>query len=258
MNAIAARRPDFAPAGLLDVGAGPATALWAALDLWPRISDADLIEASEPIRALGGSMANTLDASIRWHTSDIAVAFPDVTPHDLVVLAYVLDELDPAKRLPLLDRLWSRTRDVLLIVEPGTSNGWQRILAARAHLIAAGGHVIAPCPHELACPLMPPDWCHFSRRVARARIHRQAKNAEVPWEDEKFIYVAVSRTPGLAAARVIAPPLQATGRVTLKLCQEDGTAARRLFSKRDGAVYKDARRADWGDVLNCLKAPQAD
>ena len=62
----------------------------------------------------------------------------------------------------------------------------------------------------------------------------------MPWEDEKFIYVAASRQPGLRAeARVIAPPRASKAAVTLKLCQEDGYAADRVFAKRAGDVIQD-------------------
>jgi ribosomal protein RSM22 (predicted rRNA methylase) len=110
--------------------------------------------------------------------------------------------------------------------------------------------VIAPCPHADECPLVPPDWCHFAARVARSRRHRQAKGAEVPWEDEKFSYVAVSRVSALGlGARVIARPRKASGRVTLKLCRPDGSAGDQLFSRRDGAPFKRAWRSDWGASL---------
>src|SRR5689334_7933949 len=36
-DAIADIRPDFAPRTMLDIGAGPATALWAAADCWPAL-----------------------------------------------------------------------------------------------------------------------------------------------------------------------------------------------------------------------------
>jgi ribosomal protein RSM22 (predicted rRNA methylase) len=95
-----------------------------------------------------------------------------------------------------------------------------------------------------------PDWCHFSRRVARVRLHRQAKAGEVPWEDEKYLYLAVSRFAGpRASARVIAPAQKGSGKVELKLCLDSGAAERRLFSRRDGETFKKARRADWGDAL---------
>ena len=187
---------------------------------------------------------------IAWRSHDVATALPDLAPRDLVTLAYVLDELDPAARDPLVDRLWSLTADTLLIVEPGTPAGWQRILRARDRLIAAGAHLVAPCPHASPCPLAPPDWCHFCRRVARSRLHLRVKDADVPWEDEKFVYIAASRHAGAAPqARVIAHPRASKGLVSLKLCQRDGTAADKVVTRRDGDAFKAARRADWGDAF---------
>ena len=184
-----------------------------------------------------------------WIAADLAAGLAGLKPADLVTLAYVLDELSPSAIEPLVDRLWALTKDTLVVVEPGTPAGWRRILAVRSRLIAAGAHLAAPCPHQAACPLVAPDWCHFSRRVARSRLHRLAKGGDVPWEDEKFIYVAASRNRPIApAARVLAPPQTASGTVRLKLCQADGTAAERLVTRREGAAFKVARRLDWGDA----------
>jgi ribosomal protein RSM22 (predicted rRNA methylase) len=251
MSALAGLRPDFAPGSMLDVGAGPGSALWAAADCWPGIDEALLVEASAAIRAYGVRLAKHLPvARVAWRSHDVAAALPDVTPRDLVTLAYVLDELEPAARDPLVDRLWSLTADTLLIVEPGTPAGWQRVLHARDRLITAGAHLVAPCPHAAPCPLAPPDWCHFSRRVARSRLHLRVKDADVPWEDEKFVYIAASRHAAVTPqARVIAHPRASKGLVSLKLCQRDGTAAEKVVTRRDGDAFKLARRADWGDAL---------
>jgi ribosomal protein RSM22 (predicted rRNA methylase) len=236
---------------MLDIGAGPATALWAAADCWPALADALLVEASPLLRTCGEELAAEAGLPpMTWRNANIASDAIDGAPRDLVTLAYVLNELAPNARQPALERLWRLTADTLVIVEPGTPSGWQRILAARRQLIESGAHVIAPCPHAHECPLQPSDWCHFARRVARSRLHRQAKGAEVPWEDEKFSYVAVSRRPVPAAgARVIARPRKASGRVTLKLCRPDGSAADQLFSRREGDLFKRASRSDWGSAL---------
>jgi ribosomal protein RSM22 (predicted rRNA methylase) len=86
--------------------------------------------------------------------------------------------------------------------------------------------------------------------VARSRLHRLAKDADVPWEDEKFIYLAATRQPiEPRGPRVLAPPRTGSGKVDLKLCRPDGTTSQRLFTKRDGDAFKRARRADWGDTL---------
>ncbi len=232
----------------LDVGAGPGTALWAAAACWPTLADALLLEASPIFRTYGERLAAEADLpNVTWRIADVAVNAIDCAPCDLVTLAYVLNELAPQVRPSVLQRVWQLTADTLVIVEPGTPAGWQRILAARGQLIEAGGHVIAPCPHAHECPLQPPDWCHFAQRIARSRVHRQTKGTDVPWEDEKFSYVAVSRKPAPAAgARVIARPRKAGGHITLKLCRPDGSANDQLFSRREGALFKRAWRTDWG------------
>jgi ribosomal protein RSM22 (predicted rRNA methylase) len=249
-GAVAEMRPDFAPQSLLDIGTGPGTALWAAAQIWP-VSDALLIERSGPIRLLGETLSAFLPVDrIVWDNIDLTQSLPPPGRRDLAVMAYVLNELAPGTADRLIDAAWTAVSDMLVIVEPGTPAGWRRILRMRERLLAAGAHIVAPCPHAAACPLKEPDWCHFSRKVARSRIHRQAKGADVPWEDEKFIYLAVSRKAGLSAAgRVIAPSKAASGRVSLKLCRADGTAGERLFTRREGAAYKTARRLDWGDAL---------
>ncbi|RUW35308.1 small ribosomal subunit Rsm22 family protein [Mesorhizobium sp. M1E.F.Ca.ET.041.01.1.1] len=251
LDALEEARPEFLPKSLLDIGAGPGTMLWATVDVWPELEQAVLVEASASVRKIGQSLAaGAIAARADWVAGDATIDLDGLGPADLVSAAYVLDEIAPASLPKLVGRLWRLTTDTLLVVEPGTPAGWQRVLAVRSQLIEAGAHVSAPCPHVAPCPLVPPDWCHFSRRVARSRLHRLAKEADVPWEDEKFIYLAASRQPAAArAALVIAPPKAGSGKVVLKLCQPDGSAGERLFSKRDGEVFKTARRADWGDTL---------
>jgi ribosomal protein RSM22 (predicted rRNA methylase) len=251
-DAVAAAMPGFAPATLLDAGAGPGTALWAASDCWRSLEDALLVEAHAAIRAIGERLCEQAGpARLEWSSADLAAGLPGLAPRDLVTLAYVLDEFEPATRDLLVDRLWRLTAGVLVIVEPGTSAGWQRVLRARTQVLAAGAALVAPCPHAHACPIAAPDWCHFAERVERTRLHRLLKQADVPWEDEKFIYLAAAREAApRGGSRVIAPPQAGSGRVSLKLCQSDGSARRRLVTRREGAAFKAARRCGWGDVFS--------
>lgn len=248
---VADALPDFAPTTLLDVGAGPGTALWAAADCWPSLGSAHLLEASAVARGTGVRLSEQL-AGIRtvWQAADICAGFGAIPRADLATMAYVLDELDTTAVPPVISRLWSLAT-TLIVIEPGTPAGWRRILAVRKQLIDLGAELVAPCPHPAPCPLEAPDWCHFARRVARSRVHRLAKGGEAPFEDEKYIFVAASR---LAAthrpARVLAPPRQAKGRIELKLCLPDGQTADTLVNKRDGDAYRVARRLDWGDSFD--------
>jgi ribosomal protein RSM22 (predicted rRNA methylase) len=242
--------PDFAPSSLLDAGAGPGTALLAARDCWPQIADAELIEASSAIRHWGQRIvAATGFEDVRWHADNLASVKLE-RKFDLVTMGYLLDELPPAAIAALIERLWQATSGVLIAVEPGTPSGWRRILSIRKQLIGLGAHVVAPCPHALACPLVEPDWCHFAQRVQRSRMHRRIKSADVPWEDEKFIYLAVAREPVIPEqARVIAPPAIRGGTVRLTLCNCDGTRSETLISRRDGDRFANARRLGWGDLF---------
>jgi ribosomal protein RSM22 (predicted rRNA methylase) len=252
LDALDEALPVFSPKTLLDIGAGPGTALWAAAGLWPGLKRATLVEASAAVRKTGAWLASEggHDVETDWIGADATIELDSPAPADLVTAAYMLDEIAPASLPKLIERLWALTTGTLLVVEPGTPAGWQRILEVRRRLVDAGAHVLAPCPHQRPCPLAAPDWCHFSRRVARSRLHRLAKDADVPWEDEKFIFVAASREPASERRqRVLAPPRAGSGKVALKLCGPDGSAGERLFTKRDGEMFKQARRADWGDAL---------
>jgi len=103
----------------------------------------------------------------------------------------------------------------VLLVEPGTPDGYRRVLAARTQLLQAGWIVQAPCPHQRDCPLVGGrDWCHFAARVVRSPLHRQLKDGTRGHEDEKFCYLVATRQPApvsAAAAPVPAgPPVSAT------------------------------------------------
>ncbi|MGC4025276.1 MAG: small ribosomal subunit Rsm22 family protein [Mesorhizobium sp.] len=246
--------PAFSPHSVLDVGSGPGTALWAAQDCWPNIAIADAVEASDAASSVGRILAQELHTlPVKWHSGDAKRVLDTMSAADLVTLCYVLDELPPESLQPLIRRLWELASFALVIVEPGTPAGWTRILSARDILIESGAHIAAPCTHEGRCPLSPPDWCHFARRVARTRIHRITKGGDVPWEDEKFIFLAATRTaPDERLSRVIAPPRHTKGRIDLKLCNPNGNASFCTITKREGESFRIARRADWGEAVDLI------
>ena len=240
------RLDGFAPRSVLDIGAGPGTATIAAFDAWPGIERATLVEASPAMRRAGAPLLAGREAT--WLAGDARRL--DLPRADLVVLGYVLGELAPVEALRLVSRLWDAGPELLILTDPGTPAGWRRMLEVRRMLIARGAHLVAPCPHARDCPVHEPDWCHFSVRLARSRLHRLAKGAERPFEDEPFVYLAVSRQPpSPIAARILAAPRAASGMVTLKLCREGGTLEAATVTRREGERFREARRLDWGDAL---------
>lgn len=253
MAAIAERAPAFEPTTLLDVGAGSGAAAWAASAVWPTLARLTLVERERAAVELGRRLVAGHPgalATASWLVADLQNARPD--PADIVVAGYVLGEIAEPVRMTVLSRLWETTTGVLALVEPGSRAGFERIRTARTALIAAGGHVIAPCPGDLACPLTGPEWCHFLARLDRSPLQRRAKDAARSWEDEPFSYVAIGRTPWVAASPaprvVLGRPRQRPGMIELRVCR-DGRIERRTLSRRDGPAWRAARDLAWGDPV---------
>ncbi|MCK1737764.1 SAM-dependent methyltransferase [Bradyrhizobium sp. 138] len=251
LNALTEIAPSLAPETLLDVGAGPGTASWAAAEAFPSLQDFTLLDANATLSRLALELArdSTRLAGCRYLPGDAGGNLAEVAQADLVIASYIIGELGESDQRGLSEAMWAKARHALLVIEPGTPAGYARILALRQHLIAQGAYVAAPCPHEKPCPLIAPDWCHFSQRLPRSQAHRQIKGAEVPFEDERFIYVALTRTPPESrAARVLAPPNVGKAEITAKLCMEQDVALTKV-PRRDKAAYASARRWRWGDAV---------
>jgi ribosomal protein RSM22 (predicted rRNA methylase) len=251
LNALTAIRPDFAPGTLLDVGAGPGTASWAAAQAFDTLQRFTLLDANPALRNLALQLAEATHLpAIDYRLGDAGKALADAPDAELVIASYVINELSDAARATFADALWRKTTDTLLVVEPGTPAGYQRILDLRDLLIAQGARVIAPCPHEAACPLTAPDWCHFVQRLPRSKLHLQLKAADVPFEDEKFSYVALTRAAlPERPARVLAQPEQTKAAITAKLCTPVGKLELAVAPRRDKPAYARFRRLGWGDTL---------
>ena len=251
LNALIEIAPDLAPESVLDIGAGPGTASWAAAEAFSSLSAFTLIDANDALRQLALELAGESARlrECRYLQGEARENLAEAEPADLVIASYLIGELGESNRQALADVMWAKARHALVVIEPGTPAGYARILALRDQLIASGAHVAAPCPHEKPCPLVAPDWCHFCQRLPRSQAHRQLKEAEVPFEDEKFIYVALTRAPvRQRQTRVLAPPDIGKVEITAKLCTEGGLALTRV-PRRNKAGYAAARRWRWGDAI---------
>jgi ribosomal protein RSM22 (predicted rRNA methylase) len=247
------RNPDWQPATLLDAGAGPGTVLWAASSIWPALVRATLLERERAMIDFGKRLASHASAAVlreaTWQQCDLLSQW-EQSPCDLVIMAYALDELPPPRLNEIIARLWSVTGETLVLVEPGTPAGFALILQARQQLIDAGGHIIAPCPHQEACPMPDNDWCHFAQRLARTPLHRQVKQSTLSYEDEKFSYVAFSRQPvSPITGRVIRHPQVRSGHIYLDLCTPTGLR-HSIVTRKDRDAFREARDLRWGDAIS--------
>jgi ribosomal protein RSM22 (predicted rRNA methylase) len=243
---------ELTPRSLIDVGAGPGTVAFATMRAFPSLADIRLVEANAEMRALGAALLAQADQPALRAASygPLPSGTSDAPAADLVTASYVAGEIAPAERAVFARTLWAATGQALVVIEPGTPAGYARIIEMRNLLIAQGAHVAAPCPHDDACPLIAPDWCHFAQRLPRLRDHLQVKGVAVPFEDEKFSYVALVRSPPRRIdARVLSPPVVTKGAVTAKLCTADGIV-HDVAARRDGATYRRNKSWRWGDVVD--------
>ena len=172
---------------LLDVGAGSGAATWAASNQL-ELERITCIEREGAMRRVGETLmkeGNRVLANARWISSDLTTT-KVTNSADLVVSSYVMNEMAKKDRQFVLDSLWNSAEKMLLIVEPGTPAGFSVLRDSREYLLSKGAHIVAPCPHESVCRLSENDWCHFTCRVQRSRIHKMLKDADVPYEDEKY------------------------------------------------------------------------
>ena len=161
-------------------------------------------------------------------------------------MAYVIGELEDP--LPIIERAFAACQ-ILVLIEPGTPMGFERIRAARERLIALGGFILAPCNSCGPCPMKSPDWCHFAARISRTKEHKRAKGASLGYEDEKFSYLIVGTLPHAGSdARILSRPMALKGHVKLKLCTGHGIEERAV-TKKEGPLYKRARKLKWGELF---------
>ncbi len=225
---------------VIDVGAGSGSASIAVSHLLPNIKNYILLERNKYMMEIGKTLHN-----FDYINYDLSKDNLDIKA-DLVISNYVLNELDINSRINAINKMWNMTNKMMLIVEPGTPEGFSLIREIRDYLISIGAHVIAPCTHMGVCLN---TWCHFSTRVSRSRLHKDLKGGDAPYEDEKYSYIAFSKsmiTP--CKNRILRHPQINPGFVELEVCSKDGFKKIK-YSKKDKELFKKARKSDAGDQI---------
>jgi ribosomal protein RSM22 (predicted rRNA methylase) len=250
-QAIRSRCPQFTCRSHVDLGAGPGTATWAALSVFPELAQLHLVEKEGVPIEVGKELSGMRDWA--WKQAGLESEF-EVPAVDMATLSYAYGELPEPLGKKVIERLWTKQIAVVAVIEPGTPKGFERIRVLRASVIEKGARVIAPCPHEFACPMPANDWCHFSARIERTRLHRQLKEGSLGYEDEKYSYVVyahpsvdLERLP--IQGRILRHPLKGSGFVKMSVCEADGMIRERTITRSNKAQYRIARDAEWGDEV---------
>lgn len=233
---------------VLDIGAGTGTVSLAVSYMCDCVSEYTCIEREQSMLEYGQKLTSFVVGreKAKWILRDFSKKRPEEKA-DLVVASYSLNELDEEGRKRVIKELWDAAQKLLLIVEPGTPVGFSQILQAKEILENEGGYVVAPCTCSGVCPLPKEDWCHFTARVSRSKLHKALKEGDVPYEDEKFSFVAFAKSPVKTAEnRILRHPLIEPGKVTMKLCSKEGITGR-VVLKKDKENFKRARKVSCGD-----------
>lgn len=244
--------PDLQVDSLLDIGAGPGTATWAASAVFPKLTKAALLEKDSDLLEIGRRLMSHASQpvlqSAKWQQADLQQAF-DLPKHDLVLISYVVGEISPESLTALIAQSWASSNQLIAVIEPGTPHGFECIRRVRDQLIQQGAFLVAPCPHAGRCPMEKGDWCHFAERLERSALHMSTKDVSVGYEDEKFSYIVAAKSyVNLPEARILRHPQKRSGHISFNLCTEPGLE-QRVISRRHGDLYKQARKLEWGDVL---------
>ncbi|KAG0502815.1 hypothetical protein HPP92_002887 [Vanilla planifolia] len=234
LKEVRRRLPEFSPTSMLDFGSGPGSALWAMREVWPQpLERVNLVEPSKDMQRAAQSLLRDLKGVPIIHSYDSIQELNQnlekrERKHDIVISSYALGEISSLRdRITLVRQLWDLTRDVLVLLEPGTPHGskiiWQLRryvlwMAKRKHrkseksdevccheksivdrgAVREGAFVIAPCSHDGRCPLENSGkYCHFVQRLERTSSQRAYKRSKGEplrgFEDEKFCFVALRR-----------------------------------------------------------------
>lgn len=244
---------DSSYKSLLDLGAGPSTAMGVLNNLGYRFEEVINYEQNEALFQEGHSLWDFPREFSSSHTlkTEALTSSSTLPKADLIIMNFFLGELGRSIENKLLEAAWAACEKTLVIVEPGTPGRFEKIRQHREKLIEWGGYIKAPCPHAQACPMENNNWCHFCVKIDRPDFHRRIKQVTHPFELEKYSYLIVSKeTPQTSyEARIISQPRKKSGHILLDLCTAKGHLNQQTISKRDKKAYQDAKKYHWGDVL---------
>jgi len=225
---------------VVDFGAGLGTSLWAL----PEATTLHLIERDSSFIKLGKKLSHQGS----WQQSDFT-RLNDIPKGDLYLFSYSLAEIDPSIMLTLMRGFYAHVGAEIVVIEPGTPAGYQRILALRTLFLELGASIVAPCPHQGRCPMKGGNWCHFSQRLPRTPWHRILKGGEKGYEDEKYSYLIVSKNQfRQEKKRILRVPEKRRGHVSFELCTEEGIQ-KKIISKKEKENYKKCKKLKWGDLI---------
>ncbi|XP_035217657.1 methyltransferase-like protein 17, mitochondrial [Stegodyphus dumicola] len=275
------RACDFEPKTFFDFGSGVGSAVWAAHAVWGNsLKEYFCVDASSDMNDISQQLlidSETEEMLIKtvYHRQFLPAS--ETIKYDLVVSAFSLMDLPSLKdRMEIIDTLWRKTNDFLVIIEYGNNAGFLSVLDARDYILqvenmiykslgysSPGAHVIAPCPHDSTCPRL----IESSYKPCGFTVPYQPLfpiGAEPPSRKDWISYVILrkGRRPetDISWPRLVKPVLKRPKHVHCRLCCSDGKLHDIIVTKsRHGRhAYRCARSSTLGDLLPVHLKPLPD
>jgi ribosomal protein RSM22 (predicted rRNA methylase) len=234
---------------LLDLGTGSGAVLWAALNSGYHFTQVTALDQDANMLELAKKLTQyhpqSFWQSVQWVQKNINQNF-EIPSHDLVTLSYALIEQNQMEFI--LEKMWDLAKKVLIIIEPGTTKGFENILFARDFYIKKGGYIAAPCSHQDVCPMKKNNWCHFDERIERTSWQRSLKGASLGFEDEAYSYLIITKFPVKNEGyRILAPPAKRSGHIIFDLCAPCDIK-KETVTRKQKDQYKIAKKKRWGEI----------
>ncbi|KAI0375467.1 hypothetical protein BV20DRAFT_1073580 [Pilatotrama ljubarskyi] len=237
--------PEWQVRHVIDWGAATGSALWACGHAFQRhvddgarsdmtniqISQSSLdsylgIEKREGLVRIGKRLVRDTemgDLEVSWQKAfyDSNVVGREDGSKVMALSAFLLSSLPtPIERKAIVREMWDSGAEVMVLLdhdfevvaearEQFLKLGRQELAdPSTPHLSLRGSHVVAPCPHDGACPLYQPGGsklvCSFSQRLQRPEFVRKTKHSGTGHENMDYSYVVIRRgpRPSLATTKV--------------------------------------------------------
>ena len=236
---------------VLDLGSGTGSVFWA-LDNFNKTAKITAIEKQESMIKYSKMLAKDLDFDITYINEDVlSEKVKNLEIFNLVIESFMLNELSKKDREKVLELMYEKTNDLIVLIEPGTPTSYKRMMEDREFLLKKGMNIILPCPHEKQCPLIN-DYCNFSVRMNRTKTSTMIKDATLNYEDEKYFYLIFSKNikGSLHKSVVLRKPVYRKKLVELKLCNDNNQISNTIITKNNKDIYSISKKLKHGDVIN--------
>ncbi|GIY56883.1 methyltransferase-like protein 17, mitochondrial [Caerostris extrusa] len=254
---INTKLPQFQPKTFFDFGSGIGSAVWSAKEIWGHSineyfcvdSSSDMIDVAQKLI----TDEDTGECCIKNVNYRQFLPASENIKYDVVVSAFsLLDLPSVSERLRVIDTLWRKTKDILVIIEYGNLSGYYSVMDARDYILhiennsrksksnSTGAHLLLPCPHSFQCPLLAQD-------------HKKVCGTHVLYEDifpRHFLKKRHKLKDENSWPRIIQPVMRKSRRAICRMCCNDGKFKELTITKnKNRHAYRCAASSSVGDFL---------